>query len=106
MNPEDINPSFKSICYSFPIDFLLKNCKLLNVRPQSILSIAELYSILNTLSINSECNAFNQVTINLRKQLNLSETIPFSPTSVIYILNNIIKNTIIKDLIIEFQKKT
>jgi len=104
-SPEDIHPRFNTHCYSYDISDLMSVCTSLNVKPQAVLSVAELWAILHTLDQKEATNVMSMVSVNNRKNLNLKETSPLCPTSVIFIENSLEVNTTVKELIVSMQKK-
>ena len=92
-------------CFSFNIKPILDFCHSINIKPQSFLSITELYSILNTFDHLNEIKTISQVAVNTRRYLNLFEFTPMCASTPIYIDLLINNSILIKDLMIEFNKK-
>lgn len=94
---------FETITMSFPIDPIMKTCKLLNIRPQSILIAAEIYTLVRTIPHSESFNTLNLCAVNTRKAFGLSPTAPFNAPASIYIPNSINAETTVKSVILHSQ---
>ena len=94
---------FEALAMSFPLEPIMETCKLLHVRPQSILVAAEIYTIARTISHPESFTALNLCAVNTRKAFGLSPTAPFNAPASVYIPNSISADTTIKSVILHSQ---
>ena len=96
---------YRGIAKSFDAEKMLKLCKSLHVRPQAFLSACDIYGIMKYFNIQPDFNILNQVSINVRKALNISPISPMIRISLVYLESHITKSTMMKELILSLQKQ-
>jgi len=106
-NPSPANTpiQFKARCFTYDTNSLLSFCKKHNVRPQSVFSAAELYSIINSVPHPPEFAAVNLISCNSRPFFGLPEDASLFASAGIYSRVQINGQTQVKDVITQIHSQ-
>lgn len=95
MDPKAGNLYYKGICINFDINKIVDLCHSIKVRPQAFFTTAEIFSIsgaVNEISSNDSNKPFSiisQISVNTRKQINISPLSPTCYAAPVFIMSNI-----------------
>lgn len=95
---------YSAVCLQYDVGLIKNVCHSLKVRPQSLFSVAEIFSIAGALKQTKPFTIINQVSVNTRRYLKLDPRVATCYASPTYVKSEISNETTCKSLMMHIQQ--